>query len=72
VNVPTVALFGPTDPALTGPYGPRHAVFRGACPFAPCFRRRCRLGTSACQRTLKPAAVAAAVLERLAGHAEPP
>ena len=67
VNVPTVALFGPTDPALTGPYGPCHAVFRGACPHAPCFRMRCHLGTAACQRTLDPAAVAAAVVERLPG-----
>lgn len=67
VNVPVVALFGPTDPALTGPYGPRHAVFRGACPHAPCFRMRCQPGTPACQRTLDPAAVAAAVLDRLPG-----
>ena len=28
VGTPVVAVFGPTDPALTGPYGPRHRVIR--------------------------------------------
>ena len=36
-----IALFGPTDPALTGPYGEMHQVFRGKCDKAPCMRRKC-------------------------------
>jgi lipopolysaccharide heptosyltransferase I len=28
VGVPVVAVFGPTDPVRTGPYGPRHRVVR--------------------------------------------
>lgn len=28
VGTPTVAVFGPTDPVRTGPYGPRHRVVR--------------------------------------------
>ena len=35
VGTPVIALFGPTDPARTGPYGPGHRVIRSgltACP----------------------------------------
>ncbi len=28
VGAPVIALFGPTDPALVGPYGAGHTVFR--------------------------------------------
>jgi lipopolysaccharide heptosyltransferase I len=28
VGTPTVAIFGPTDPVRTGPYGPRHTVVK--------------------------------------------
>lgn len=40
-DVPGVWLYGPTDPALTGPYGERQIVVRSTWPEAPCFRRRC-------------------------------
>ncbi len=38
-----VAVFGPTDPALTGPYFQREHVMRApdACGQAPCFARTC-------------------------------
>jgi heptosyltransferase I len=41
VGTPVVALFGPTDPGRTGPYGQGHRVLakRSAC--SPCFRRDC-------------------------------
>lgn len=42
IGKPTVALFGPTDPELTGPYGEGHVVLRGKCEVGPCFQRRCR------------------------------
>jgi heptosyltransferase-1 len=41
VGTPVVALFGPTDPARTGPYGPGHRVIRHALSCAPCLRKRC-------------------------------
>lgn len=41
VGTPVVALFGPTDPAKTGPYGPGHTVLRSGIPCSPCFSRRC-------------------------------
>lgn len=40
LGTPIVALFGPTDPALTAPRG-RSAVVRHPVPCSPCFYRRC-------------------------------
>jgi ADP-heptose:LPS heptosyltransferase len=36
-----VALFGPTDPAITGPVGDGARVLSAPCPRRPCRRRRC-------------------------------
>ncbi len=59
VNCPVVAIFGPTDPELTGPYGQKTAVLRGRCPDGPCFREKCpRSGI--CQTTVSAEMVAAA------------
>jgi heptosyltransferase I len=41
VGTPVVALFGPTDPSRTGPYGPNHRVIRKELPCSPCFRKQC-------------------------------
>ncbi len=40
LGTPVVALFGPTDPALTAPLG-GVAVVRHPVPCAPCFYRAC-------------------------------
>jgi len=41
VGLPVVALFGPTAPWRTGPFGDGHRVVRTDCNCAPCFQRRC-------------------------------
>jgi len=41
VKTPTVALFGPTDPTRTGPYGEHHIIIRKELPCSPCFLKRC-------------------------------
>jgi 3-deoxy-D-manno-octulosonic-acid transferase/heptosyltransferase-1 len=41
VGTPVVAIFGPTDPALTGPYGEQHVVLRAGIPCSPCFKDYC-------------------------------
>jgi lipopolysaccharide heptosyltransferase I len=41
VGTPVVAVFGPTDPALTGPYGKRHVVLRSGIPCSPCMKLYC-------------------------------
>ncbi len=44
VRTPTVALFGPTDPRRTGPYGDGHVVVNKRILCSPCFRKRCSDG----------------------------
>src|SRR3989442_3996285 len=39
VGTPVIALFGPTDPARTGPYGAGHTVLRSGLPCRPTFQR---------------------------------
>lgn len=40
-NVPVVAIFGPTSPRRTGPYGEGHIIVTSDVDCAPCFRKRC-------------------------------
>jgi lipopolysaccharide heptosyltransferase II len=42
VGTPVVALFGPTSPVRTGPYGRAQRVLRSGVPCSPCFSRVCR------------------------------
>lgn len=68
VGTPVVALFGPTAPCRTGPYGEGHVVLRLGLECSPCFKRTCettRYEPRACMLRLEPSAVAAAVLRRL-------
>ena len=65
LDVPTVTLFGPTDPRLTAPRGPRARVLAGAAPCAPCFLRQCPI-EHVCLASIAPGAVAARVLEAVA------
>jgi heptosyltransferase-1 len=41
LGTPVVALFGPTAPWRTGPFGPGHQVVRLGLPCSPCFKRQC-------------------------------
>jgi len=41
LDVPTVAIFGSTDPRLTGPLGDRHIIVRHQVECSPCFLRKC-------------------------------
>ena len=40
LNVPVLAVFGPTSPARTGPYGKMHTIIRSDLPCSPCYRRK--------------------------------
>ena len=66
LGVPTVALFGSTEPALTGPLGGRTTVLRHHVPCSPCFLRECPLDF-ACMTSLTPARALAAAEKLLAG-----
>jgi lipopolysaccharide heptosyltransferase II len=41
LGVPSVAIFGSTDPRLTGPLGDRHIIVRHQVECSPCFLRKC-------------------------------
>ena len=40
-QAPVIALFGPTAPWRTGPYGDGHSVIRRDLPCSPCFQKFC-------------------------------
>jgi heptosyltransferase I len=41
LGIPVYAIFGPTDPGRTGPYGKGHTLIRSDTPCAPCFKKSC-------------------------------
>lgn len=52
-GTPVVALFGPTAPWRSGPFGTGHAVIRRELSCSPCFkRRRCPQGHHRCMRDI--------------------
>ena len=46
LGVPTLSIYGSTEPALTGPMGARVRVLRHHVPCSPCFLRECPLDFS--------------------------
>lgn len=60
LGVPTVSLFGSTEPSLTGPLGDQHRVLRHHVPCSPCFKRECPFGHYDCMTGL--------TVERVAGE----
>ena len=61
-----VALFGPTEPARTGPYGQSQHVLQLNLPCVPCMKSRCAyFKPLECLRALPVAAVFDAVCQRL-------
>ena len=66
VGTPVVALFGPTDPRKTGPYGKGHSVLSHPVECSPCFRRDCtRQVRLECLLEVEPNQVVQAVREVL-------
>jgi heptosyltransferase-2 len=41
LNIPTIALFGSTNPATTSPVGNRSVVVRCEVPCSPCLKTTC-------------------------------
>lgn len=62
-GIPVIALFGPTDPQRTGPYGEGHTIIRADLPCSPCFLKKCP--TKKCMRDISPEQVFTVVEERL-------
>ena len=64
LGIPVVALFGPTNPRRTGPYGARHRVICADVDCRPCYRRECDKARR-CMSAFRPEAVCEAVKEIL-------
>ena len=64
VGTPVVAIFGSTEPQLTGPLGHGHAVLRNHVECSPCFLRDCPLDFR-CLKGVAPLEAADAILARL-------
>jgi lipopolysaccharide heptosyltransferase II len=64
LGVPVVAVFGSTEPRLTGPLGNGHIVLRHHVECSPCFLRACPIDFR-CMNSVSADEVAAAVLSML-------
>lgn len=42
LGVHVFALFGPSSPVRTGPYGGRHTIIRRDIPCSPCYKKSCK------------------------------
>jgi ADP-heptose:LPS heptosyltransferase len=60
LGVPTVAVFGSTEPDLTAPLGDFHAILRHKVECSPCFRRECPIDFR-CMTRIEPAEAAGAL-----------
>ena len=63
LNIPVIAIFGPTSPVRTGPFGKGHVILQSQTECVPCFKRSCR--EIRCMNEITPEAVYQAVLEVL-------
>ncbi len=60
LGVPVIAVFGSTEPRLTGPLGRRHVVVRHQVECSPCFLRECPLDFRCMKAVTAPDVTAAA------------
>jgi ADP-heptose:LPS heptosyltransferase len=67
---PVVGLYGPTSPALTGPYGSQHRVLWSSRPCSPC-NRRPTCEDFGCMTDLTPPQVLASLAEVLPSSTPP-
>ncbi len=68
LSKPLVALFGPTEPRRTGPYGQLHNVLRIDLPCSPCLKSYCTYAKpNECLKALAPAEVFKFASRKLAG-----
>jgi ADP-heptose:LPS heptosyltransferase len=64
LGVPVVAIFGSTEPRLTGPFGSENIVLRHQVECSPCFLRQCPIDFR-CMKAVSVQEVASAVLSIL-------
>ena len=69
LRVPTVSIFGSTEPLRTGPLGQGHRILRHHVECSPCFLRECPLDFR-CMDAVTSAEVIAAIQQMISGQAE--
>ena len=65
LGVPTVTIFGSTEPVLTGPLGEHHTIVRHHVACSPCFKRECPFGHYQCMTGISAVQVADVVTKQL-------
>ncbi|WP_174582915.1 lipopolysaccharide heptosyltransferase II [Candidatus Methylacidithermus pantelleriae] len=65
LQVPTIAIFGSTDPQKSGPLGSQTWILQEKIPCSPCFRRECPIGLR-CMEAIPPQRVIELALPLLA------
>ena len=65
MGTPVVALFGPTSPSRTGPYGRGHTIIRKDLECSPCFLKKCDILT--CMKEITVEEVFQAAKNKLSG-----
>jgi lipopolysaccharide heptosyltransferase II len=66
LGVPTVAVFGSTEPQLTGPLGNNHVILRHHVECSPCFLRECPIDFR-CMKAVTVDEVVTAIMSKLDG-----
>jgi heptosyltransferase II len=69
LGIPTVAIFGSTEPRLTAPVGKDHVILRHQVECSPCFLRECPIDFR-CMKAVRVEEVTAAVLSVLGRKAK--
>ncbi len=65
LEVPVLAVFGPTNPKRTGPYGRQHRVVTADVFCRPCYRRHCAQDVPECLAKVMPERVVREAVEML-------
>jgi lipopolysaccharide heptosyltransferase I len=65
MKIPVFAMFGPTDPDKTGPYGKEHSVFQPELSCIKCLKRYCPDKNYVCQKSVNPAFAAEGIIALL-------
>ena len=65
VKTPVLAIFGPTDPDRTGPYGREHRVLTADIECRPCYSRKCGKNGLPCMSGVTSSRVAEAAIDML-------
>ncbi|MEW6571300.1 MAG: lipopolysaccharide heptosyltransferase I [Nitrospirota bacterium] len=66
LGIPVFAIFGPTDPVRTGPYGKGHTVIRADVSCSPCLKKTCE--DLKCMRSISAERVCEAMSLRLSSY----